>query len=176
MPISTIEGLSLIEGVLTVAEQLHLVEWVQTQLELGRQGLLPGSTFTPVPKEYAVRNQSRELLQYGTYTHSNKVQDAEIGQLTSELEFVVDRLVERGAITEQQRFDSCTINHYNTGQWIPPHIDNPHFQRPFCTVSLLSDQVACFCFYSSADGDLASGYGDGSRHGVASRPVSHTCQ
>ena len=92
-PPHKINGLHLVENLLTVAEQAFLVDWVQSQLHLGRQGLLTGSTFTPVPKEYDERHQSREMLQYGTYTHSNKIQNEEVGALAPELVFVVDRLV-----------------------------------------------------------------------------------
>jgi hypothetical protein len=53
----------------------------------------------------------------------------------------VDALVAKGVISESQRFDSCTINLYAAGQWIPPHIDNPAFVRPFVTVSLCSRQT-----------------------------------
>ena len=40
--------------------------------------------------------------------------------------------------------DSCTINVYRKGQWLPPHVDNPHFKRPFCTVSLVADETCIF--------------------------------
>ena len=65
-----------------------------------------------------------------------------------ELTAVVDTLVARGVIGEGQRFDSCTINVYGVGQWIPPHIDNPAFARPFVTVSLCSPQPMVLTLYS----------------------------
>jgi hypothetical protein len=34
-------------------------------LEAGRQGLLPGKTYAPVPLSWAAAGQSREMLQFG---------------------------------------------------------------------------------------------------------------
>jgi hypothetical protein len=36
------------------------------------------------------------------------------------------------------------VNCYEAGQWIPPHVDNPKFARPFATLSLLSAQDVAF--------------------------------
>ena len=47
----------------------------------------------------------------------------------------------------------CTVNVYETGQWIPPHIDNPRFTRPFVTASLLSTQP---CFFARCNGWVAA--------------------
>lgn len=140
-----VSGLRLLEGVIDTSgsPSKHdvLVAWVRETLERGRAGELPGNTYAPVPDKWKERNQSREMLQFGTYTHSNRVEThVPVAALPPELTSVVDELVARGAITEAERFDSCTINLYGAGQWIPPHIDNPAFARPFCTVSLCSQQ------------------------------------
>lgn len=47
---------------------------------------------------------------------------------------VVDVLLAAGVFTQDSRPDACTVNAYEQGQWIPPHIDNTQFDRPFCTV------------------------------------------
>lgn len=39
------------------------------------QGSLLGKTYTAPPNKWAVRLQSREMLQFGVFTHSNRVQD-----------------------------------------------------------------------------------------------------
>ena len=118
-----------------------VVAWIAEELARGRAGELHGSTFAPVPPKWAKRDQSREMLQYGTYTHSNRVDDdVEVSALPKALIDVIDALIACGVIEERERFDSCTINVYGKGQWIPPHIDNPAFARPFVTVSLLSAQ------------------------------------
>jgi alkylated DNA repair protein alkB family protein 5 len=35
--------------------------------------------------------------------------------------------------------NSCIVNIYEEGDYIPPHIDHHDFVQPFCTVSLLSE-------------------------------------
>ena len=116
--------------------------WVAEELERGRRGELEGKTHAPVPPKWARRDQSREMLQYGTYTHSNRV-DAEtrVAAMPAIFEDVLDALVARGVIGKDEKMDSCTVNVYGKGQWIPPHIDNPTFARPFVTVSLASAQT-----------------------------------
>ena len=63
-----------------------------------------------------------------------------VAPLPPQLVAVVDTLVAKGVISAHKRLDACTINLYAAGQWIPPHIDNPTFDRPFVTVSLCSQQ------------------------------------
>ena len=140
-----VSGLRLVEGVIDTSgcpsEHDTLVAWVRETLELGRAGKLDGNTYAPIPDKWKVRNQSREMIQFGTYTHSNRVEShVPVAPLPHELTAVVDKLISCGVITESERFDSCTINMYAPGQWIPPHIDNPAFARPFVTVSLCSRQ------------------------------------
>lgn len=140
-----VSGLRLVEGIVDTSgspsEHDILVAWIRGTLERGRAGELPGNTYAPIPEKWRKRNQSREMLQFGTYTHSNRVEThVPVAPLPPELDAVVDALIARGALTELQRPDSCTINLYRPGQWIPPHIDNPAFDRPFVTVSLCSEQ------------------------------------
>ena len=127
-----------------VDDGLHdaVCAWVAEELERGRRGELEGKTHAPVPPKWARKDQSREMLQYGTYTHSNRV-DAEtrVAAMPAIFEDVLDALVARGVIGKDEKMDSCTVNVYGKGQWIPPHIDNPTFARPFVTVSLASAQT-----------------------------------
>ena len=79
------------------------------------------------------------MLQYGTFTHSNRVHREEaVEALPRTLRDVLDELCANGVLGEEEKrtMDSCTINAYERGRWIPPHIDNPEFARPFVTVSL----------------------------------------
>ena len=57
---------------------------------------------------------------------------------------LLDELEERGVFTAAQRPDSCCINVYERGTWLPPHVDSEAFDRPFFTLSLLSAQTAVF--------------------------------
>ena len=135
-------GASLTLDAISRAQHDAALEWTREELERGRRGELLGRTHAPVPPKWAARSQSREMLQYGTYTHSNRVDaDVEVASMPKALIDVVDALIARGVITEDERMDSCTINVYERGMWIPPHIDNPSFARPFVTVSLASAQA-----------------------------------
>ena len=139
-----VSGLRLVEGIVDTSgspsEHDTLVAWIRGTLERGRAGELPGNTYAPIPEKWRKRNQSREMLQFGTYTHSNRVEThVPVAPLPPELDAVVDALIARGALTELQRLDSCTINLYGPGQWIPPHITT-RVDRPFVTVSLCSEQ------------------------------------
>ena len=40
--------------------------------------------------------------------------------------------------------DSAIVNFYSPGDCIPPHVDHPHYERPFCAVSLQSDAPILF--------------------------------
>ena len=47
-------------------------------------------------------------------------------------------------LQETERPNSCTVNVYETGNWVPGHIDNKAFSRPFGSVSLCSVQEIVF--------------------------------
>ncbi len=40
--------------------------------------------------------------------------------------------------------DSAIVNIYEVDDCIPPHIDHHDFSRPFCTISLLSEECIMF--------------------------------
>ena len=124
----------MVEDVLSPAEHDRVVAWVRATLAEGRAGALPGSTYAPIPDKWRARNQSREMLQFGAYTHSNRV-EAHVPVAPLEgtpLERVVDALVLAGCFEGAafERPNACTVNDYRPGQWIPPHVDNPAFARP----------------------------------------------
>ena len=164
-------GLRLVEGVLDAAAHDRVVVWIRATLDAGRAGALPGNTYAPIPDKWRARNQSREMLQFGTYTHSNRVEThVPVAPMPPELDAVVDALVRAGAVAPDRRPDSCTVNVYAPGQWIPPHIDNPAFERPFVTVSLCSRQTATFgrgmVWPEGADPARARGARRGEEHAV----------
>ena len=145
----SVPGLAYLPNVLDAATHDAVVGFVEEQLQLGRANKLKGSTYAPIPPKWDRRLQGREMLQYGTYTHSNRVYDKDEVDVETMPKIlkdrVVQRLVERGVFDEDAFLpDSCTINVYRKGQWLPPHVDNPHFKRPFCTVSLVADETCIF--------------------------------
>lgn len=65
-------------------------------------------------------------------------------------------------LSKLERPDACTINIYESGQWIPPHVDSFKFARPFCTVSLLSEQATVFGEHMAelvVDGERSGDFG-----------------
>ena len=151
-----VPGLRVVLDVLSEAQHDRVVAWLLDTLERGRAGALRGDTYAPIPDKWQKRNQSREMLQFGTYTHSNRVESfRDVEAMPEELSAVVECLRTAGVYGKQTVDDgvtndetcethalptSCTVNFYEKGQWIPPHIDNPAFDRPVVTVSLRSTQ------------------------------------
>jgi hypothetical protein len=96
---AVVSGLTLVEGVIATSgspsQHDTLVAWVRSTLELGRAGKLAGNTYAPIPDKWKARNQSREMLQFGTYTHSNRVEShVPVAPLPEELTAVVGRRVQ----------------------------------------------------------------------------------
>ncbi len=59
-----------------------------------------------------------------SYTNSNRVYENEpVADLPPILEEAIDKLVNERIFTPQQRPDTCTINVYSKGNWLPPHVD-----------------------------------------------------
>ena len=89
-------------------------------------------TYADAPEKWARRAQSREMLQYGTFTHGNRCTGKEeaLEALPRTLRDVLDELCANGVLGEDEKrtMDSCTINAYERGRWIPPHIDNPEWR------------------------------------------------
>eukprot|EP00948_MAST-09A_sp_MAST-9A-sp1_P002372 g2372.t1 len=146
-----------------------------------------------IPAKYRYRNQSRELLQYGIFTHSNRVKlDVSLPPLPSFLEDVIDKILERlsaapsnkrmsktvntfstkkSPLSESKAVDdknifinflrtkrpnACTINIYPKGAWLPPHIDNVLFSRPFFSISLQSEQEVWFVRRKKEEASVAN--------------------
>ena len=72
----SVPGLRYIPNLLDAETHDVLVQFIHSQLALGRSGKLEKkATYTPIPPKWDKRLQGREMLQYGTYTHSNRVYD-----------------------------------------------------------------------------------------------------
>jgi tRNA 2-selenouridine synthase len=137
-----VEGLRLLIDVADAGWQSRLVAFTDAELQKGRDGQLIGKTYTAPANKWAERKQSREQLQYGVYTNSNRVQaTVKVLPLPALFEELLDRMVAQGVFAPSERPDSCVVNAYEKGMWLPPHVDSASFARPFATVSLLSDQV-----------------------------------
>ena len=168
-------GFVLHEGVLDEAMQTEVVRQIDDLLAKGRQGKLPGKTFSPVPPNFERFQQSREMLQFGVYTHSNRVElGASVLPLPSILCEILSNCLQRNLLPAESDGDTeardpfspntirnsgwcCTVNNYEEGQWIPPHVDSCKFSRPFATLSLLSEQCMEFSHVGSAENEGEEG-------------------
>ena len=228
-------GSTLHLDALDEATQAEVARQVDEWLEQGRRGELPGKTFAPVPPNFKRFQQSREMLQFGAYTHSNRVElRAAVMPLPPLLCRVLSECLRRGLVVPKVPSEPhyagggadsgggaysssgggggitaspggtgsatggcsgnpagdpdddascdpgdlpcrgwcCTVNNYETGQWIPPHVDNHKFARPFATLSLLSEQVIDFASPDSRAGGQCCGHsthGDGEGDGENGR-------
>mmetsp|Transcript_66227 Transcript_66227/g.149516 ORF Transcript_66227/g.149516 Transcript_66227/m.149516 type:complete len:395 (-) Transcript_66227:75-1259(-) len=233
-----VAGLRLWRRAIGLELQIELAERVEVWLAAGRRGDLPGKTYAPVPPNFAHAAQSREMLQFGAYTHSNRVEmGANVAPLPPLLARLVAQFLARGLLPRaspvgpagpaahpvpareeavpgaastdrraraqagpegcaklgREEADAstsatigiddggslegrppawaeaeanlwcCTVNCYEAGQWIPPHVDSPKFARPFATLSLVSEQAMEFakCVEQEATNNKAKSDGEG---------------
>lgn len=141
-----VEGCTVLLDILTEAQELALSEWVDGELERGRAGELEGRTYSTPPPKWEGRGQSREVLTFGVSTHANRVQPTVVVErdLPPLLADVVRLLVRASVFSEDSAPDTCSVNVYAPGQYLPPHVDAVEFARPFATVSLLCDHDVVF--------------------------------
>lgn len=66
--------------------------------------------------------------------------------------------------------DSAIVNIYDVGDCIPPHIDHHDFSRPFCTLSLLSEESIMFGQKLVPEGP-GEFHGKDNKHSLVSLPV-----
>ncbi|KAH8070243.1 tRNA methyltransferase [Aureococcus anophagefferens] len=138
-------GLTLFERVLDAGACDALARVVEDLAARGARGELGPRCYTPVSSpSFAERRQSRVMLQFGAYANANRVENAATAPLPRELRAVAERLVDAGVFAAAEAPDACCVNLYEAGQWIPDHVDNGKFARPFATVSLVSAQDTVF--------------------------------
>ena len=138
------DGLTMHLNVASPQLQAELAQFVEETLRAGRAGAI-GKSYNSPPMRWADARKSREMLQWGVFTNANRVEDVDVLPLPPILLSVVDLFERVGVVRDaSERFDTCVANVYDTGNWIPPHVDSEKFERPFCTLSLLSAQRVCF--------------------------------
>ena len=140
--ITYMDGLDLFLEVCDADFQARVVDYIEDQLVAGRAGKLPGKMYDAPSPVWAVKGQSREMIQYGFFTNSNRVFPAvTVGSMAEPiLVELVRALMDRGVFKAGEEPDQCTVNVYQPGMWLPPHVDNIKFARPFATVSFVSQQ------------------------------------
>ena len=132
------DGLHLFEGIVSAERQRQLLDLVGQHLADGRAGRSEGKSYTAPPESWRRTGQGREMLQYGAFTKCNKVVPAVVPPLPAAFEELLDALQAAGVFAASERPDTCVVNVYAPGSWLPPHVDSSAFDRPFFTLSLLS--------------------------------------
>lgn len=149
--LNVVEGLELHENVLDPSEQIRMVESIEEWVRQGRAGKLRGRTFS-APKKW-IKGKGRVTCQFGCcYNYAKDSQGRNPGIIAEEvveplppaLLALSKRLVRWGIVPRNKCPDTAIINVYEVDDCIPPHIDHHDFDRPFCTISLLSEESILF--------------------------------
>ncbi|PSC76333.1 RNA demethylase ALKBH5 [Micractinium conductrix] len=149
--VNVVEGLELHRGVLTPAEQALVVDEVERWKALGTSGHLRGRTFSASKKW--LPGKGRVTMQFGCcYNYARDQLGRDPGIIPDEvvepmpllLRALCRRLTRWGLLPAAKEPNSAIINIYEAGDCIPPHVDHFDFIRPFCTLSLLSEQSIMF--------------------------------
>ena len=99
---TAIPGLDLFLNCFDDSFQQRLVEFIDTQLERGRQGKLPGKMYDTPSPIWVEKGQSREMIQYGYYTNSNRVYPGcKVGDMESEP--ILVEMIEYNVEQDQQK-------------------------------------------------------------------------
>jgi len=178
------DGLILHHDVVSAEQQRKILDFVAQQLAAGRAGTAKAKTYTAPPETWLRTGQGREMLQYGAFTKCNKVlpcRHTHVLPLPPLLEALLDTLLAARVFEPFERPDTCVVNVYAPGSWIPPHVDSEAFERPFCTVSLVSAQHVVFGDaiageHGDWDGPLRFEMGIGSVLRVGGLAAGPTCR
>ncbi|CAL0332208.1 unnamed protein product [Lupinus luteus] len=142
--VNILEGLELHIGVFSAAEQRRIVSYVAELQEMGRKGELNDRTYS-TPQKW-MRGKGRQSIQFGCcYNYAMDLDGNPPGILLRAdpipdlFKVIIRRLVRWHVLPPTCVPDSCIVNVYEVGDWVPPHIDNHDFVRPFCTVSFLCE-------------------------------------
>ena len=141
---SAAPGLDLFEDAVDGESAAEILDLVDAHIAQGRAGTLGCKSYVAPPADWRRTGQGRETILFGVHVKCNKVQNAAVLPLPPLLEALLDRLEARGIFAASERPDTCCVNAYEAGSWLPPHVDSAAFDRPFCTLSLLSVQEVVF--------------------------------
>ncbi|CAA7391346.1 unnamed protein product [Spirodela intermedia] len=163
---NVLEGLELHTGVFSAAEQKRIVDFVHELQEKGRRGQLGECAYSG-PEKW-MRVKGRATIQFGCCYNNAMDKDGNppgilrnvaAEPIPSLFKVIIRRLVRWHVLPPSCIPDSCIVNIYDPGDYIPPHIDNHDFLRPFCTVSFVSE---CNILFGSNLKNLGAGNFTGS--------------
>eukprot|EP01018_Ginkgo_biloba_P005468 Gb_29007 [translate_table: standard] len=148
--INTVEGLELYENIFDASELSRLASLIQELKVAGRRGKLRGKTY--VVSRRPMKGNGREMIQFGLPIVDGPLEEETtagtpkdlVEPIPTVLQDVIDRLLRWQIIPEHRKPDCCIINFFNEGDHSQPYISPPHFERSFCTMSLLSECTMVF--------------------------------
>ena len=138
------DGLTLFPSVVAPAEQQALLAAIDEFCAAGAAGQLRGKSYEAPPVEWQRTGQGRVALLFGAHVKCNKVDNAQVEPMPDLFERLLGVFESTGILSAEERPDTCCVNVYEKGSWLPPHVDSEAFDRPFCTLSLLSTQDVVF--------------------------------
>lgn len=144
------KGLKLHENIFDSSELSRLTSFICDLQVAGQQGKLRGQTF--ITSKRPMKGNGREMIQLGVPVIVKHLKDQDANETPKDvvepiptiLEAIIDRLIRWNLISGTRRPDSCIINFFNEGDYSQPHMHPYHFERPFYTLSLLSDCTMVF--------------------------------
>eukprot|EP01018_Ginkgo_biloba_P026265 Gb_10066 [translate_table: standard] len=148
--VNVIKGLKLYENIFDSLE-LSRLTFITHELHVaGQQGKLRGQTF--MASKRPLKGNGREVIQFGVPIISGQLKEettnetlkASVEPIPAVLQALIDRLLQWNLIPGNRRPDCCIIDFFNEGDYSQLHTSPPHFERPFCTLSLLSECTMVF--------------------------------
>ena len=139
-----VDGLTLFDGAVSAEQQRELLAHVDTWVADGAAGRLAGKSYEAPPADWIQSGQGRVAILFGIHVKCNKVDNAAVEPIPHVLLGLLDQFETAGIFAVADRPDTCCVNIYELGSWLPPHVDSEAFERPFCTLSLLSPQRVIF--------------------------------
>ncbi|CAL9096338.1 unnamed protein product [Musa textilis] len=139
--VNVVKGLKLYEDIFTDSELLTLSGFVDELRLAGRGGELPGETYIFFNKE--MKGNKREIIQLGVPLFQSTTEAASnIEPIPSELQTVIDHLVQWRLIPETRKPDSCIINFFDEDEHSQPYFKPPHLDNPISTLVLSETTIA----------------------------------
>lgn len=144
------KGLKLHDNIFDSSELSQLTSFICDLQVAGQQGKLRGQTF--IVSKRPMKGNGREMIQFGVPIIVKNLKDQAaketpkdvVEPIPTDLEAIIDRMLRWNLISGNRRPDSCIINFFNEGDYSQPHMHPYHFERPFYTLSLLSECTMVF--------------------------------
>ncbi len=139
-----IPGLALILDFVTADEEAALLTFLETRkwrTDLRRRCIHYGGTYCLMPPRDASVEERQRIE--GTVIEADP--------LPTELDFVVDRMLEHGLYQEENKPAFCIVNEYVGVQGISAHVENFRFDSPVCGLTLHNGDAMRFHELACAD-------------------------